>query len=408
VERQYNEQDLLTRTTMINPNWQEGDPEDEQYIVVYEDEGYTGFLPVNLKINPPNFVQQWGIEDSEGQISIESLPIDQSGVYKFLYHGGEMGPFALGYIPIRRYDSSTEDFDFSINIPEKLIELEPNQVITISHNKRKKTFTVYDDEADSDMDFEETDDQPLPQPVQQQRTLLKLRDSNSNSNSNDTSYRNIGDFTIDVNIPIYDGYDQSNPLTINQNGSGVISIPQNYEGLGEINYEINVPQTAVNNYTQSTITTNGTYTIPNGYTGFNDFTVNVNNQKSISINDFYYKYGNQSSYTNNIPNPPTGSYSQFSFEYINSNKEWVKDYDYIVLGMNNNRFIIGQYQSSETKTNNNYYGLYRALVNTTYNQYVWVYYKYNGSYKLLGFWRDSRMEGYSDINFVYYDDLILI
>jgi hypothetical protein len=261
---------------------------------VYEDEGYTGFLPVNLTIHPPNFVHQWGIENSEGIINFQSLPIDQSGVYKFLYNGGQEGPFALGYIPVRRYDSTTEDFDFSINIPEKLIELEPGQVIHCNKNKRTKTFTVYDDESDSDMDIEETDDQPLIQ-LNQQRRLLKLRDSNneeSNDNeSNDTSYRNIGEFTIDVNIPIYDGYDQSNPLTITQNGSGVISIPQNYEGLGEINYEINVPQqSAVNNYTQSTVTTNGTYTIPNGYTGFNDFTVDVPNStttKTITSNGTY-------------------------------------------------------------------------------------------------------------------------
>lgn len=270
---------------MINPNWQEGDPEDERYIVVYEDEGYTGFLPVNLTIHPPNFVHQWGIENSQGQISIQSLPIDQSGVYKFLYHDGQMGPFALGYIPIRRYDSTTEDFDFSINIPEKLIELEPDQVITITRNKRKKTFTVYDDEADSDMDLEETDDQPLTQPVQQQqRTLLKLRDSNSN----DTSYRNIGDFTIDVNIPIYDGYDQSNPLTINQNGSGVISIPQNYEGLGEIHYSVNVPQPPSLQLQSKTIN----YTIPfspttitpdSGYDGLSQVQFNCTSTITSSI-----------------------------------------------------------------------------------------------------------------------------
>ena len=166
------------------------------------------------------------------------MPIDENGVFKFYYNNGQLGPFALGYIPVRRYDSSSNDFDFSVNIPEKLIELEPNQVIPISHNKRKKTFTVYDDEADSDMDIEEINDQPLQQ---QQRSLLKLRDANSDNN-NDTSYRNIGNFTIDVDIPIYDGYNQSNPYTITQNGSGVISIPQNYEGLGEINYIVNVPQ----------------------------------------------------------------------------------------------------------------------------------------------------------------------
>ena len=246
--------------------------------MVYEDEGYTGFLPVKLTIHPPNFVHQWGEEDYQGQITFKSLPIDSNGVYKFLYNGGELGPFALGYIPVKRYNSSTEDFDFAVNVPEveKLVELEPGQVIPIKRNKRKKTFELFDKDADSDMDIEETDDQPLQQQQQRKLTLLekgKTRDIN------DTSYRNIGEFEIDVNIPIYDGYDQSNPYTITQNGSGVISIPQNYEGLGEINYTVNVPQTLVNNYTQPTITSNGTYTIPNGYTGFNDFIVNVEQQR---------------------------------------------------------------------------------------------------------------------------------
>lgn len=228
----------------------------------------------------------WGTENSQGEISIDrSMPITLDGKYKFIYHAGELGPFALGYLPVLRHNSNTDDYDFSIQVPEKLIELEPGQTITITKNKRLKTYTIYDDEADSDMDIEETEDQPLTQ-LNQKKTLLKLRDGNSNSsNANDTSFRNIGDFTIDVNIPIYENYTQSNPLTITQNGSGVISIPQNYEGLGEINYEINVPQTTVNNYTQPTITTNGTYTIPNGYTGFNDFTVNVTNQiNTLNIN----------------------------------------------------------------------------------------------------------------------------
>ena len=217
------------------------------------------------------------------------MPIDENGVFKFYYNNGQLGPFALGYIPVRRYDSSSNDFDFSVNIPEKLIELEPNQVIPISRNKRQKTFALYDDEADSDMDIEETNDQPLQQ---QQRTLLKLRDANSNNN-NDTSYRNIGTFTINVDIPIYDGYDQSNPYSITQNGSGVISIPQNYEGLGEINYNVNVPQTLVNNTdvnSSNEIIQNGTFSIPTGYTGFNGFTVNVPTYtKPIAV---YYRGAN--------------------------------------------------------------------------------------------------------------------
>lgn len=49
--------------------------------------------------------------------------------------------------------------------------------------------------------------------------------------------------------------------------------PPSDENMGR--FTINVPQTSVNNYTQPTITTNGNYPIPSGYTGFNGFTVNV-------------------------------------------------------------------------------------------------------------------------------------
>jgi len=50
--------------------------------------------------------------------------------------------------------------------------------------------------------------------------------------------------------------------------TGTYTIPNGYTGWNR--FSVNV-----NNYTPSTITTNGTYTIPNGYTGFNNFTVNV-------------------------------------------------------------------------------------------------------------------------------------
>lgn len=245
LEKSYTEEDLLTRRTIINPDWHEGMPEDERYIVTYIDEGYTGFLPVNLKINPPNFVHMWGVENSEGEIALESLPIDENGKFKFLYHSGQMGPFALGYIPIKRFSSQTEDFDFMVQIPpeEKLIELEPGQVIPVRRNKRRLTYTIYDDEMDDDEDIEQTNDVPMDEDIEMQlnKTKLLLKNSEELKNRNDTSYRNIGNFEITVDIPIYEGYTQSNPLIISNNGSGVISIPNNYDGLGEINYEVNVP-----------------------------------------------------------------------------------------------------------------------------------------------------------------------
>lgn len=117
LERTYDENDLLTKIYHINPNWKPGDPEDYRYITSYINEGYTGFLPVKLKINPPNFVHQWGIENFNGSITWKSLPIIESGKFKYYYNGGQEGPFALGFIPVKRYNQNTEDYDFIVNIP---------------------------------------------------------------------------------------------------------------------------------------------------------------------------------------------------------------------------------------------------------------------------------------------------
>lgn len=116
LERTYDEEDLLTKIYHINPNWKPGDPDDYRYITSYVNEGYTGFLPVHLKIDPPNFVHQWGIEQSNGLIEWKSLPILEDGKYKFYYNNGQEGPFGLGFVPVKRYNQNIEDYDFSINV----------------------------------------------------------------------------------------------------------------------------------------------------------------------------------------------------------------------------------------------------------------------------------------------------
>lgn len=83
------------------------------------DEGYTGFLPVNLQIENPNFVQLWGKEDSEGDITFGSLPITENGKYKFLFN--DQTAFANGYIPVKRYDNETNDYDYNINITQNIL-----------------------------------------------------------------------------------------------------------------------------------------------------------------------------------------------------------------------------------------------------------------------------------------------
>lgn len=59
----------------------------------------------------------WGKEDNEGEISFDSLPITENGKYKFWFN---YEGFANGYIPVKRYDNETEDYDYDINVSSNL------------------------------------------------------------------------------------------------------------------------------------------------------------------------------------------------------------------------------------------------------------------------------------------------
>lgn len=112
----------------------------------------------------------------------------------------------------------------------------------------------------------------------------------------------------------YDEYTVSNPLQINSTGTGTISIPNGYTGLGNVNYNVNVP--TVNNYTgyttssplQINSTGTGTITIPQGYTGLGNVNYNVNINSKIRINKF--------SYSSSLE-PPENIYNLSSFTLSN-------------------------------------------------------------------------------------------
>ena len=126
--------------------------------------------------------------------------------------------------------------EIHVQVPaeEKLIELEPGQVIPITQNRKRLKYTIYDKDYDSDQDIEFIGEEQ-PQLLLKRGIVsreVKTRDVN------DTSYRNIGNFIIYADIPIYDGYNNNNKLVLYENTSGVINIPPGYAGLGEIYYEI--------------------------------------------------------------------------------------------------------------------------------------------------------------------------
>lgn len=59
----------------------------------------------------------------------------------------------------------------------------------------------------------------------------------------------------------YNGYTVSSPFQINSTGTGTISIPNGYTGLGNVNYNVNVPQFTIQNLN---ITSQGIYEAPEG------------------------------------------------------------------------------------------------------------------------------------------------
>ena len=87
----------------------------------------------------------------------------------------------------------------------------------------------------------------------------------------------------------YDGYTVSSPFQINSTGTGTISIPNGYTGLGNVNYNVNVP--TVNNYTGYTASSPleinfsniGEITIPNGYTGLGNINYKINKLKIYKL-----------------------------------------------------------------------------------------------------------------------------
>ena len=164
------------------------------------------------------------------------------------------------YLP-SSYNGLSKTCSIRVQVPETLVELEPNQVISLTQNRKRKKYNIYDYEKDDDLDIRYDSDV-----VTQSRGVTLTRDV-----IDDPTYRNIGSFEIDTDIPI----EQNKTINITSNGTQNVLPVSGFEGLEDITINVNVPQTLVNNYTQPTITTNGTYTIPSGYTGFNNFSVNV-------------------------------------------------------------------------------------------------------------------------------------
>lgn len=127
---------------------------------------------------------------------------------------------------------------------EKLIELEPGQVIPITQNRKRLKYTIYDKDYDSDQDIEFIEEEQ-PQLLLKRGIVsreIKTRDVN------DTSYRNLGNFIIYADINT-----DTTSITIDDNTPLTYSIEQynqehgtNYIGFNSITLDINTSEMALN------------------------------------------------------------------------------------------------------------------------------------------------------------------
>lgn len=212
-----------------------------------------------------------------------------------------------------------------------------------------------------------------------------------------------GDYILGQNDQDMDDLEMDKEVTTpNQNRSLILS--KNEETtptfvLGKFN--VNVPQTLVNNYTQPTITTNGTYTIPNGYTGFNNFTVNVPTPKITQISNYSITQNG----TKTIP-IPTG-YDAVNSISVNVNVNIKFGINYFRFGsdssttkrkltLNQTQNTVTIYNNQEIVTINPNYSSTSIVVSYLFNSNQWTMTRNAGVYYFIG--------DYSSSNVIYFYD----
>jgi hypothetical protein len=137
---------------------------------------------------------------------------------------------------------------------------------------------------------------------------------------------NCQDATPTPTINNYNEYTSEHPLTINTNGTGVISVPNGYTGLGNVNYEVSVPSPTIT----EPVTSNGYYKFSGNslISGTNqDYNLNiaVNTKQVLYLSKFtinkswtrsYYKSNNSNGINCTIS---SGNYYAIVVGIVNEN-----------------------------------------------------------------------------------------
>lgn len=141
------------------------------------------------------------------------------------------------YLPAS-YNGLSKTCSIRVQVPETLIELEPDQVISLTQNRKRRKYNIYDYEKDNDLNIR-FDSDVETNTVTQSRGVTLTRDV-----IDDPTYRNIGSFEIDTEIPI----EENKSVTITSNGTTTIFPSSGFDGIEALTITINVPQNVTTAY----------------------------------------------------------------------------------------------------------------------------------------------------------------
>lgn len=246
--------------------------------------------------------------------------------------------------------------EIHVQVPaeEKLIELEPGQVIPITQNRKRLKYTIYDKDYDSDQDIEFIEEEQ-PQLLLKRGIVsreIKTRDVN------DTSYRNLGNFIIYADINT-----DTTSITINDNTPLTYSIEQ---------------------YNQE----HGT-----DYIGFNSITLDINNSEMAFPIDIEKSY-----------------YTRLYYGYMRYNgRNYVYTTDYVDVNNSNPIKNIYEYKANDiltiTETTNNL-----NLSNVKKGILITVFKKVDETHKLVFFKQAYNDDTSTNLTLTYTDtwDAVII
>lgn len=171
-----------------------------------------------------------------------------------IYNNSSTPPIAnkliYRYNQIRNYDSDYRYHKYQIVFSGSMDQANWNDIVNMDFSQISSYDVDYYDQTSNTIQI------PFINDINY--SYYRVYTLNWDTGNNGLSYWNIfncQDATPTPTINNYNEYTSEHPLTINTNGTGVISIPNGYTGLGNVNYEVDVPPPTIT----EPVTSNGYY-----------------------------------------------------------------------------------------------------------------------------------------------------